>query len=100
MVSIRVVTAEFFNDVVAVDEMFELIESFGEVDFAGYDGVEPAFDYVPYALNTKYVRLGLNWFGWFETLGVGELRAYLERSRALCEPIRCLNFRDNWLQSI
>ena len=44
-----VVAAEFFDDVGAFDEGFELFDVVGEVDFAGDDGVEPAFDDFPYA---------------------------------------------------
>ena len=44
LVGERVVAAELGDDVAARDEGGELVDSFGEVDFAGDDGVEPAFD--------------------------------------------------------
>ena len=42
-----VVAAEFLDDVAALDERFKLVDVFGEVDFAGDDGIKPAFDDVP-----------------------------------------------------
>ena len=42
--------AEAFWDVVGVDELFEFARVFCEVHFAGDDGVEPAFDDGPDAL--------------------------------------------------
>lgn len=39
MVGVRVVAAEVFDNVLAVDVVFELVDGFGEVYFAGYNGV-------------------------------------------------------------
>ncbi len=48
MIGIWVFASEVFDDMVSVDEVFELVYRFGEVYFGGYNRVEPAFDYGPY----------------------------------------------------
>lgn len=69
MVGVRVVAAEVFDDVAAVDKIFELGHSFGEVDFAGYDGVQPAFDDVPYPL--RWIKSDWGWSYGLEVVGMG-----------------------------
>jgi hypothetical protein len=48
VIGIWVFASELFDDMVSVDEVFELVYRFGEVYFGGYNWVEPALDYIPY----------------------------------------------------